>query len=67
MVRGVAEGDVLVQHCFQRLSNRRYYGEYNNELSGSSEPIGRLALPNIAWIDTKVSRALGITEVDDSV
>ena len=58
--------DVLPQHCFLKWSNGRYYDEYNNELSGPIEPVGRLSLPNIAAIDSKLSLALGIPEVDYS-
>ena len=59
----LSSGDVLPQHCFLRLSDGRYYDEYNNVLAGPVEPVGRLSLPNIASVDTKISRALGIPEV----
>lgn len=60
-----SEGDVLTVHCFKNAFNRRYYDEYNNELPGPFEPVGHLALPNIGWIDVKLSRALGIAEVEE--
>ena len=62
----LAESDVLPRHCFQRPSSRRFYDEFNNELDDPIEPIGSLSLPTIGWIDSKLSVALGIPEVDYS-
>lgn len=69
----LAESDILPQHCFLwRIALgggrfvERYYDEYSNELPERAEPVGSLALPTIGWIDSKLSVALGIPDVDYS-